>query len=92
MMPKFDLGKIVATPGALEALERSGQDACFFLHKHAAGDLGDVCGADEKANNIALREGGRFGPSEYRTLKGDTLFVITEFDRSITTILLPEDY
>ena len=91
MMPKFDLGKIVATLGALEALERSGQHACFFLHKHAAGDWGDVCGADDKANNIALREGGRL-VSEYRTLKGDTLFVITEFDRSLTTILLPEEY
>ena len=47
---KFPLGQIVATPGAIEAMEESGQDAAFFLDRHAAGDWGDVCPEDWQLN------------------------------------------
>jgi hypothetical protein len=92
MTPRFPLGQVVATPGALEALERAGQSPDFFLQKHVSGhDWGDVDTADQKANDEALREGGRL-VSAYFTLKGEKLWVITESDRSSTTLLLPDEY
>jgi len=91
MTPKFPLGKVVATPGALEALQRAGQSMDFFLAKHVNGDWGEVTGADDKANMVALREGGRL-LSAYSTLKGEKIWVITEYDRSTTTILVPDEY
>jgi hypothetical protein len=91
MMPKFDLGQVVATPGALEALNRAGQDAVFFLKKHASGDWGEVDGGDWKANQIALREGGRLF-SVYRTLRNEVLWIITEADRSSSCLLTPSEY
>jgi hypothetical protein len=91
MTGKFNLGQTVATPGALEALNRAGQEPVFFLRKHVSGDWGDVDGFDEKANQIALREGGRLF-SVYRTLRNEIIWVITEADRSSTCLLLPEEY
>ena len=91
MAAKFELGKIVQTPGALEALERSGQDAEFFAEMHAQGCWGDVAPDDQAENERALQEGGRL-VSLFMTLKGDALLVITEADRSITTILTPDEY
>jgi len=91
MTAKFTLGKVVATPGALAALERAGQTPAFFLEKHASGDWGEISRADDKANSIALREGGRL-VSAYRTILNETIWVITEYDRSVTTVLLPEEY
>ena len=91
MSPKFELGKIVQTPGALEALERSGQDASFFLEKHAGGDWGDVAADDQAENERALLAGGRL-VSLFMTLRGDVILIITEPDRSITTVLTPDEY
>ena len=91
MTPKFDLGRIATTPGALEALERSGQDAAIFLEKHAAGDRGDVAPDDQAENEKALQEGGRL-VSLFMTLKGDAILIITGPDRSITTVLTPDEY
>lgn len=91
MTPKFDLGQVVTTPGAAQALERAGQDATFFLGKHVSGDWGDVCEEDQNSNFQALRDGGRL-VSLFVTLKGDAILIITEHDRSLTTILLPEEY
>jgi len=90
-MPKFELGQIVATPGALSALRSSGQTPTEFLHKHVNGDWGEVDGHDFKQNQIALREGGRL-MSAYQTRKGESLWVITEADRSSTCLLLPSEY
>ncbi len=87
----FDLGKTVATPGALEALQRSGQSPAVFLQRHNNGDWGDVDGHDQKENAIAVREGGRI-LSSYKTLLGEVVWVITEADRSSTCLLLPEEY
>lgn len=88
---KFPLGQCVATPGALKALEESNESAIPFLRRHAAGDWGDVCADDAQANEDALKLGARL-LSSYRTTKGTRLWVITEADREVTTVLLPEEY
>jgi len=90
-MRKFDLGKIVATPGSIEAIEESGQSPSFFLDRHVCGDWGEVGDEDKLLNDEALVSGERL-LSAYRTLKGVKLWIITEADRSSTTILLPEEY
>ena len=90
-MRKFDLGKIVATPGALAALEASGQSPAFFLDQHIQGNWGEVGAEDKRANDDALISGERL-LSAYKTLKGERLWIITEADRSSTTILKPEEY
>jgi len=90
MMGHLPLGRVVATPGALKLLIDAGEDAFGYLTRHATGDWGDLCVFDRRQNEIALREGLRIF-SSYVTLAG-TVWVITEADRSITTILLPEEY
>ena len=90
-MNKFPLGQIVATPGALEALEQSGLTPDFFLAKHASGDWGEVCNGDKKLNDEALVDGGRL-LSAYRTLRNERIWVITEADRSSSCLLKPEEY
>lgn len=91
LTPKFPLGQIVATPGALEALEESGQTPDYFLKRHAQGDWGEVDGEDRQLNDQALVDGSRI-LSAFTTLKNKRLWVITEADRSSTCILLPSDY
>ncbi len=91
MTPKFNLGQLVATPGALQVMGKAGQSPVFFLEKHQSGNWGEVCAADAKLNDQALQEGGRL-LSSYRTVKGEALWIITEYDRSVTTILLPQEY
>jgi hypothetical protein len=88
---KFQLGRLVATPGALEALEESSQSALDFVQRHQAGDWGQCDKEDAEANDVALTSGGRIF-SVYKTLKGVKLWVITEADRSSTCVLLPSDY
>ena len=90
--PLFSLGQVVATPGALAALEKAGQGPQEFLSRHVHGDWGDLCEEDRKENQFSLDRGFRL-LSSYRTNTGDTkVWVITEADRSVTTILLPEEY
>lgn len=90
-MALFKTGMIVSTPGALDALRRSGNSPADFLQRHTCGDWGDVDGHDEKQNWIALRECARI-LSSYTTHLGDTIWLITEADRSVTTFLLPSEY
>jgi hypothetical protein len=90
-MKSFPLGQLVATPGALAALERSGETAGKFIARHACGDWGEVDAGDARLNDAALLDGSRL-LSAYRTSKGEKLWIITEADRSVTTILLPEEY
>lgn len=89
--PRLALGRIVTTLGALAALEEADQSPWVFLHRHAAGDWGELCEEDRRENELSLREGFRV-LSAYRTAKGVKLWVITEADRSATTVLLPEEY
>ena len=88
----FPLGQIVATPGALAALEKAGQTPLDFLSRHVRGDWGELDEHDRKENELSLKRGVRL-LSSYRTGAGDAkLWVITEADRSVTTLLLPEEY
>lgn len=94
--PRFDLGRIVATPAALRVLEASGQTPLEFLHRHVRGEWGDLSADDREANEEALREGSRM-LSAYVTSSGTEIWVITEAvndrgQRASTTILLPEEY
>lgn len=89
--PLFSLGKIVATPAALEVLERASQSPVEFLRRHQEGDWGDCGQADKAENELSVREGLRIF-SVYHTVAGEKLWVITEADRSSTCILLPDEY
>jgi hypothetical protein len=89
--PLFDLGQLVATPGALAALEKTGQNAMDFLSRHVRGDWSELPKEDKDENQFSLEKGFRL-LSSYRTTAGDKLWVITEADRSHTTLLLPHEY
>jgi hypothetical protein len=89
--PRFALGQTVATPAALEALARAGQEAGEFLFRHQYGDWGDLSPEDVAANEAGVEQGARI-LSAYTLNTGVTVWVITEHDRSATTILLPQDY
>ena len=88
---KFPLGTVVATPGALALMEKSAESPATFLRRHVAGDWGALNEEDFQENETSLREGLRL-LSAYLTQAGEKLWVITEADRSATTILLPEEY
>jgi hypothetical protein len=87
----FALGHVVATPGALEALKKASQEPQHFLLRHARGDWGEVAAEDAAENRFSLATGLRL-LSSYTTAAGDKLWIITEADRSATTVLLPEEY
>lgn len=93
---KFSLGRIVATPGALEALHAAGQSASEFLSRHVTGDWGNLDDEDRQANDAALIDGSRL-LSAYQTRKGERLWVITEALndaglRYSTCLLTPDEY
>jgi hypothetical protein len=86
----FALGQVVATPGALELLESAGQAPSQFIARHHCGDWGEICDEDRELNDAALKDGSRL-LSAYTVCK-DKLWIITEADRSSTTLLLPSEY
>ena len=88
---KFSPGSIVATPGALAALEASGDDPMAYLVRHLAGDWGDVDEDDRRENELSLIHGFRL-LSAYTLKSGTKIWIITEADRTVTTVLLPEEY
>jgi hypothetical protein len=88
---KFPLGQSLATPGALKALEQAGQNVAHYLVRHQAGDWGDLCSEDVQENEYSLERALRL-LSAYTLPTGERIWVITEADRSSTTVLLPEEY
>ena len=88
---RFPLGRITATPGALRALERAEQLPAEFLDRHVNGDWGEVPEEDKQENEFSIQHGFRIF-SAYTTSAGDKIWVITEADRSATTLLLPSEY
>jgi len=94
--PRFELGRVVATPNALSVLEDSGQTPHDFLHRHVRGDWGDLSDGDREINEESLSDGSRI-LSAYITSRGKKIWIITEAvndsgRRDSTTILLPEEY
>ncbi len=87
----FPLGRMVATPGALDVLETLKLDPLTFLRRHACGDWGELDPEDVEANLVALRHGLRL-LSNYPLNNTERLWIITEADRSVTTLLLPAEY
>jgi hypothetical protein len=87
---KFPLGQVVATRGAFPLTESHPTPIRWALDRHQAGDWGEVCAEDKAANDEALRDEGRL-LSVY-LVGGVKIWIITEWDRSATTILLPEEY
>jgi hypothetical protein len=88
---KFPLGQIVATPGAAEALTRNQQEPTEFLRRHWRGDWGRLDQEDIAENELSLTVGLRL-LSAYTLKDGTYIWIITEADRSATTILLPSEY
>lgn len=89
MQPRFALGQTVITPGALEALSSTAIKTA--LERHSQGDWGEVCDEDRQLNDRALEAGSRL-LSVYRNGHDIKFWIITEADRSATTILLPSEY
>jgi hypothetical protein len=87
----FSLGQIVTTPGAMDALLINCQPPSEFLVRHALGDWGSVCAEDRQVNDEAVKGGDQI-LSAYKLSDGTKVWVITEGDRSVTTILRPEEY
>jgi hypothetical protein len=87
MEPRFELGRTVATPGALAL----GIDLIPYMRRHHCGDWGDLCDEDKQANEDALIHGDRI-VSHYKLGGGRRIYIITEHDRSSTAIMLPEEY
>lgn len=90
---KFKLGQIVATPAAIDAMQKADTNMFYLLSRHANGDWGDVGPEDARENDFSVENGFRI-MSVY-PLNSNTdrvVWVITEADRSATTFLLPEDY
>lgn len=91
-MARFELGRLLATPGVLSAVAEASDNLMTYLARHARGDWGTVCDADKRANDQALKDGTRL-LSAYVLRDGTTrIWIITEADRSATTVLLPEEY
>jgi hypothetical protein len=89
--PRFLLGRIIATPGALNAFAATGENPINYIVRHMNLDPGVLAAEDQLANLRAVREGTRVF-SAYELLDGTRIWIITEADRSVTTILLPEEY
>ena len=90
MRAPLPLGRVLATPGALKLLTEASAQPFDLLARHATGDWGELCAFDRRQNQIALRDGYRV-VSSY-PVGTERVWIITEADRSVTTILLPEEY
>lgn len=88
---KFKLGKVVATRGVMEYVNDDAEAIFPYLARHAIGDWGDACEEDKQINEDALKNGMRL-MSVYKLKDGKTIWIITEWDRSVTTVLFPDEY
>lgn len=89
-LPKFALGQVVATPAAIVAIEFAHTTAHELLGRHVSGDWGDLSAEDNALNDRAIEEGERI-LSAYTIAGGERVYVITEWDRSATTLLLASE-
>jgi hypothetical protein len=91
-VPGFPLGHMVATPGALAAMQEAGVSAADLLRRHVSGDWGDVPAEDAAENERSVREGFRILSSYPLPGTDARIWLLTEADRTVTTFLLPEEY
>ncbi|WP_081075374.1 hypothetical protein [Burkholderia anthina] len=89
--PRFELGRILATPAALSVVANANVSIVHLLSRHVCGDWGDLSDSDREQNELAVKAGARL-LSSYVLANGQTVWLITEWDRSVTTLLLPGDY
>jgi hypothetical protein len=87
----FALGKVVATPGALDTMTQLDIVPLALIHRHVTGDWGDLGAEDQQQNRLAIRSGLRIF-SSYKISASVKIWIITEADRSSTTLLLPGEY
>lgn len=87
----FPLGRLVGTPGAMRAFARTGENPIHYVVRHRTLDPGLLNTEDQLANRNAVQHGGRI-LSAYLLADGTRIWIITEADRSATTVLLPEEY
>lgn len=90
--PLFPLGRTVATPGALDLLDRTGTNAAELLRRHQCGDWGVLCLADARSNDLAVTNGMRLLSAYELGDRRERVWIITEADRRVTTLLLPDEY
>ena len=89
--PRFRAGQLVMTAGVTDLVQRGELNPVPYLQRHLDGDWGDLCDDDRRSNDAALKNGDRL-LSSYRITPDLKLWIITEWDRSVTTLLLPEEY
>ncbi len=90
-IPLFPPGRLVATPGALALLDETNKSPLEFVSRHLRGDWGDLCQEDKTENELSLKYGFRL-LSSYQVTETGKIRIITEADRSATTLLLPAEY
>ncbi len=88
---RFPLGRLFMTPGAIDALEEAGHSPQEFISRHARLEQGELCDEDQRENEFSVDKALRIF-SAFKTKKGEKIWVITEADRSATTILRPDEY
>jgi hypothetical protein len=88
----LELGKVVATKGAIGAFDDSGENPVTYITRHAKGDWGDLQKADKEANEYAVANGLRVLSVYFLPPTNVKIYIITEWDRSVTTVLLPDEY
>lgn len=88
----FPLGCVLATPGAIDPLDRTGTNAVDLLRRHLRGDWGVVCPADARANDLAVGNGTRILSAYELGIRREKLWVLTEADRQATVLMRPSEY
>ena len=91
VQPLFRLGQICATPGAIDAMREAGKQPVEFLSRHFFGDWSEMSAEDQQENRLSVARGRRI-VSRYALCDRKSIWVITEADRGVTTILLPSEY
>ena len=90
--PRFRAGQLVMTAGVNDLVQRGALNPALYLQRHLDGDWGDLCNDDKRQNDAALKSGEDRLFSSYRITPDLKLWIITEWDRSVTTLLLPDEY
>lgn len=88
---RFALGRVFITPGAKSSFDETQESPLDFIYRHVQGDWGDISPEDAKENEFSVQKGFRI-MSSYKLNNGVRIWIITEADRSYTTILLPSEY